>query len=266
MRVYWGRIIGTVAGLYARNPWLVLLGYIVGHQFDKGFSARFGIGTGGSERAQRLPTTFVRALFQSMGHLAKSDGRVSEAEIRAARAMMHRLGLGPLQVRQSIVWFAEGKSAGFSIGDTLQRLRRDGASRADQRGLFLRLLLEVSLSKGKIQKGERDELWKISNDLGIGRVDFAQLEAMLRAQRGFRDSPQGGEDRQKVRSAYESLGVTEQATNPEIKKAYRRLMNRNHPDKLSGSTADAATIAAAEQRTREIRRAYDLLKARRSIR
>lgn len=264
--MYWGRIIGTVAGAFARSPWIMLFGFFAGYQVDNFLSGYFKFNDGMSESSQRLPATFVRTLFQLMGYLAKCDGRVSEAEIRAARAMMHRLGLGPLQVRQSIAWFAEGKSPGFSVNDALGQLRADGARRAEQRGLFLRLLLEVSLSKGKIEKVERDQLWRISHDLGIGRVEFAQLEAMLRAQRGFRDSPQGGDDRRKVRAAYSTLGVQEQATNAEIKKAYRRLMNRNHPDKLVGRSADAATVAVAEQRTREVRRAYDLLKARRSIR
>ncbi len=266
MQVYWGRIIGTIVGGFARSPWMMLIGFIAGYQLDNFLVAYMKFGAGAAKSAQGLPMTFVRPLFQVMGYLAKCDGRVSEAEIRAARAMMHRLGLGPLQVRQSISWFAEGKAPTFSVDEAMQRLTRDGARRAEQRGLFLRLLLEVSLSKGKVEKIERDQLWRISHDLGIGRVDFAQLEAMLRAQRGFRDSPQGSDDRQRVRAAYETLGVPEQATNAEIKKAYKRLMNRNHPDKLVGSSADAATIAVAEQRTREVRRAYDLLKTRRSIR
>jgi DnaJ like chaperone protein len=56
------------------------------------------------------------------------------------------------------------------------------------------------------------------------------------------------------------------STNAEIKQAYRRLMNRNHPDKLVGNEADVATMAAAQKRTREIRGAYDMLKSRRRIR
>jgi DnaJ-class molecular chaperone len=43
-------------------------------------------------------------------------------------------------------------------------------------------------------------------------------------------------------------------------------MNRNHPDKLAGSNPDAGELAEAERRTREVRVAYEMLKARRSIR
>ena len=43
------------------------------------------------------------------------------------------------------------------------------------------------------------------------------------------------------------------ASDKDIKTAYRRLMNRSHPDKIAGSNPDAAVIAEAERRTREVR-------------
>jgi DnaJ like chaperone protein len=57
-----------------------------------------------------------------------------------------------------------------------------------------------------------------------------------------------------------------EATNDEVKKAYRRLMNKNHPDKISSSNPSKEMISKAERRTRKVRSAYELLKARRSIR
>ena len=89
---------------------------------------------------------------------------------------------------------------------------------------------------------------------------------MIRAQRGFRRSPAGDADTERVRAAYRTLGVDASATNAEVKTAYRRLMSQNHPDKLEGSNPDAAVKAEAERRTREVRSAWELLKTRRSIR
>ena len=65
---------------------------------------------------------------------------------------------------------------------------------------------------------------------------------------------------------YQVLGVSRDASDSEIKKAYRRLMNRNHPDKIAGDNPTADVVAEAERRTREVRNAYEMLKARRSIR
>ena len=111
-----------------------------------------------------------------------------------------------------------------------------------------------------------DIIWTICKELDIGRVELAQLEAMLRAQRSFRKSAAGAADSKRVNDAYEALGIDRSSTNDEIKKAYRRLMNKNHPDKLASTNPDATVMAEAERRTREVRSAYDLLKARRSIR
>ena len=132
--------------------------------------------------------------------------------------------------------------------------------------MFLRLLLEVVLAKDSLSKAERARIWKVCTELDIGRVELAQLEAMIRAQKGFKRSPAGDADAARVRGAYEALGVSPDVSNDDIKKAYRRLMNKNHPDKIAGSNPEADVIAEAERRTREVRGAYEMLKARRSIR
>jgi DnaJ like chaperone protein len=265
---YLGKVIGTVLGLATGRPWIALLGFILGHQFDRGFGDRFsGVGRdGASTYVEHLPEGFVRSLFQTLGHLAKADGRVSEDEIRATRALMHRLSLGPAQIKQAIHWFDYGKSQNFQLLETVRRLRQEYARKPEQRVIFLRLIMEVLLAKSTMHRTERSLIWTICKELDIGRVELAQLEAMLRAQRGFRKSPQGSADAARVQNAYRVLGVTTEASNAEIKKAYRRLMNKNHPDKLISANPNSHELAEAERKTREVRVAYEMLKARRSIR
>jgi len=265
---YWGKVVGAIAGLATGRPWMALIGLILGHQFDRGFADRFTkLGPDVSNgRLEQLSAQFVQALFQTMGHLAKADGRVSEDEIRAARVLMHRFGLGPVEVRQAISWFEAGKATTFSLKSTLRQLRAESARKADTRALFLRLLMEVALSKPSLHQRERALLWSVCTELDIGRVELAQLEAMLRAQRGFRRSAAGSADARRVDAAYTTLGVDRSSSNDQIKKAYRRLMNKNHPDKLAAANPDQEAISEAERRTREVRGAYEMLKARRSIR
>ena len=264
--MYWGKIIGTLAGLVTLKPWFVLGGLFLGHQFDRGFESRYRSFERQGENISRVSEDFVRALFQAMGYLAKVDGRVSEDEIRAARMIMHRLGLSPAGVRRAIAWFDAGKQPGFPLLQKMRELRRASARSASDRTTFIRLLLEVVLAKESLKTEERALIWTICNELDVGRVEFAQLEAMIRAQKGFKRSPAGDADAARLRNAYESLGVSADVSNDEVKTAYRRLMNKNHPDKISGSNPGAAVIAEAERRTREVRGAYEMLKARRSIR
>ena len=265
-RLYWGKIIGTLAGAITLKPWFVILGLILGHQFDRGFATRFRVFESQGKTAGRLPEEFVRPLFQAMGHLAKTDGRVSEAEIRTARAVMHRLGLGPGRVRNAMHWFDEGKRPDFPLQATMRHTRNIAARNPELRSLFLRMLLEVALSKNSLSQQERAVIWTVCKEFDIGRVDLAQLEAMIRAQKGFRRSPAGDADAGRVSAAYAALGLDNSATDADIKKAYRRLMSQNHPDKIAGSNPADDVVAKAEQRTKEIRSAYEMLKARRSIR
>lgn len=265
---YWGKVVGAAAGLVSGRPWLVLLGLLLGHQFDRGFAdkfTKFGPDTS-QDRLGELSPKFVEILFQSMGHLAKADGRVTQAEIRAARALMHRLGLSPTEVRRAISWFESGKDSGYPFQARIRELKSTVAKKPEARALFLRLLMEIALADTNVHHRERVVLWNVCTELDIGRVELAQLEAMLRAQRGFRRSAAGDADARRVTAAYETLGVEKSSSNDDIKKAYRRLMNKNHPDKLVSENPDAAAIAEAERRTREVRSAYEMLKARRSIR
>ncbi len=264
--MYWGKIIGTLAGAATLKPWFALLGLFLGHQFDRGFAEHYRSFEKQGARLGSLPENYIRPLFQAMGHLAKADGRVTENEIRAARSVMHRLGLGPAEVRKAIHWFDEGKSPAFPLRQAVRDMRRRAARKQELRTVFVRLLLEVALAKDRFTRQERSLVWMICTELDLGRVELAQLEAMVRAQKGFRQSPAGSADAARVRSAYRALGLEESASNDEVKRAYRRLMNRNHPDKIASRDPDGQAVAEAERRTREIRGAYEMLKARRSIR
>lgn len=264
--MYWGKIIGTLAGVATLKPWFVLLGLGVGHWFDTRFTAGYRRFEQQGASIGRLPEEYMRPLFQTIGHLAKADGRVSEDEIRATRSVMHRLGLGPAHVRNAINWFDEGKNPAFPLQPTVRHLRRVAARKPEQRQLFVRLVLEVVLAKNRMSQAERSLVWTICSEFDIGRVELAQLETMIRAQRGFKQSPAGDLDAQRIRKAYATLGIDESATNDEVIKAYRRAMNKSHPDKIAADNPDRAVIVAAENRTREVRAAYEMLKSRRSIR
>lgn len=264
-----GKIVGGALGLILSKGSLLglLLGVAVGHQFDRGFRGTPPGGGFSRVSAGRRRKVFFESMFLAMGRLAKADGRVSEQEIQAARAYMHAIRLGPEAVREAIALFSKGKDPAFPLDRQIAELASVCEGQTALIRNFLEVLMGFALSKGSISPVERELLWRMAAGLGVGRVQMAQFEAALRAQQSF-----GGGTRQpgftaedELRQAYQALGIDASASDKEVKTAYRRLMNQHHPDKLVAKGLPESMKEAAEERTREIRSAYEIIKAERNI-
>ena len=260
--VWAGKIGLGLLGFLVGGPVGALLGVALGHQLDRGLAARPRAVPG-----QDVREVFFRTTFLAMGHLAKADGRVSEGEIQAARAIMHQMGLGPEDVRLAIEFFSEGKNPRLDLDSHLAQLAAQGRRQSELMRAFMELQLEVALAEGNIGSTERSLLWHMAETLGVGRVEFAQLEALVRARRGFAGSRRQshGKDAE-LAAAYRVLGVGQDASDRDVKQAYRRLMNRHHPDKIAARGLPDSMMESAKARTREIRAAWDLVKENRGLR
>ena len=90
------------------------------------------------------------------------------------------------------------------------------------------------------------------------------MEALLRMQQPDGQTP-GQRAAEKMSSAYEVLGVGPESSDADVKKAYRRLMNQNHPDKLVAKGLPESMMKVAEEKTRQVRAAYELISEARGI-
>lgn len=258
-----GKTVGGLLGFAAGGPVGSVLGLLFGQGFDRHRAARFGP-AGINAVPDALRQFYFEVGFEVMGHVAKADGRVSEAEIRAARRAMDKLGLAPAQTRYAIEHFALGKAGSYPLAG---RLAEFGCQIGDRRELaraFLGLQMEVALASGPIGGIKRQLLWRIAGELDIGRAEFARLEAALRVEH-LRSAAVGGSGKRWVDADYRLLGVSRKASNGEVKLAYRRLMSRYHPDKLAARSVSAAKAAAATRKTHEIRAAYERIKTERAF-
>ena len=87
---YLGKVIGVaVALLMGGGFWGVVLGFLVGHMFDRARSRRLNLFANQQERQ----SLFFSTTFEVMGHLTKSKGRVTEADIHVANVLMDRMNL-----------------------------------------------------------------------------------------------------------------------------------------------------------------------------
>ena len=252
---WFGKAIGAVLGLAVAGPWGSLLGVVLGHQFDEGVGRQFG----GAADTQGL---FFAVTFEVMGHLAKVDGRVTEEEIRIARRIMHAMHLNPEQVKSAIGFFTTGKSPGYPMGERVRELASRIGGRRDLARAFVEIQLQAALGGGPIDAGKRRLLWQIARSLGMSRAELAQIEALLRAQQGGPANETGPT----LGDAYKVLGVDSSASDSAVKTAYRRLMSQHHPDKLVARGLPASMTAIAEEKTREIRAAWERIRSERNIR
>lgn len=253
-----GKALGAVVGVFAAGPVGALFGTFIGHLFDVEAETRL-LSARRREPAMGVQEAFFRATFQVMGHIAKADGRVSEEEIRAARAMMGELRLGEREVRLAIELFTQGKAAEFPLDATLQQLYRACRNRPDLCRMFMQIQLQAALWGGGVHASARRVLTRVAGALDISAYELVQMEALLRMQQSARQTSEARSAVDRVAQAYEVLGVPASSSDAEVTKAYRRLMNQNHPDKLHAKGLPESMMKVAEEKTRQIRSAYEVL-------
>jgi DnaJ like chaperone protein len=258
---WWGKIAGGAFGFMLGGPLGALIGATIGHQFDSGVKT---LDTGGGwvpGDQERVQTAFFTATFSVMGHVAKADGHVSRDEIRAAEQVMTSMNLSGDMRKAAVELFNKGKQDAFPLDDVLRQFRRECHRRNTLIRLFIEIQLQAAFADGVLHPKERDLLRRICRHLGISDRDFEALLGAAGAEQHHGGAQ--GSGRMSLDDAYAILEVSPQASDREVKKAYRLLMSRHHPDKLVAKGLPEEMMKIATEKTQEIRAAYDLVKKRR---
>jgi DnaJ like chaperone protein len=265
-----GKLVGALLGfILTRRPLGVLLGLILGHLYDQ-----YVAGRSAAPRmdAALVRARFFRAAFTIMGHVAKSDGRVSEQDIAAARRIFRQFGLNEADTRAAMGFYTEGKQPGFDAGAVLAELAGACRGRPEVLRMFLEIQMHAALLGDGLAGVTRETLVGVAAALGIGAFEFAHLEALLRFQAytgawgpAGGAGPRGGA-RSPLAEAYEILGVAPAASDAEVKRAYRKLMSENHPDKLVARGLPESMLEVAKHKTQAIQSAWERVREARGMR
>jgi len=249
-------LLGAAAGLALASIPGGLLGGLLGQVLDRRLRLqswahlreRLGGSTGLGED---------QLLFILLGRLAKCEGRVLESHIQQARSEMRQLGLDETAQRAAIDAFARGKTERDGLRAPLRRLR----SHRDSAEALLRACWRMAWVDGRATPQEREliQLWGSWMGWRNAAVEALSREYEPRKRPLVRT---GGSYQEALRL----LGVSADSEPATIKRAYRRLLSQNHPDKLAGSGANPALIREATEKTRELRSAYGLIRERRGFR
>ncbi|GHB12686.1 co-chaperone DjlA [Salinicola rhizosphaerae] len=213
-------------------------------------------------RVVNIQHQFLESTFAVMGCVCKVDGHITQDEIRAAEALFDRLHLNSEQRDRAKAAFNRGKASDFDLDAELTKIRQVTGGQRALLQVFLQVQLAAIAADGQMHPSEHEMLLRVARGLGFSEAEIRQIEAMLRGgahQAGGSQASSG----QTLDDAYRVLGVSEDVTDAELKRAYRKLMSENHPDKLAGKGLPESMREVAKERTAEISNAYDLIRKHR---
>lgn len=251
-------IIGAMVGaLFGGIPGLLvggLLGYVAGNLLQQYVVGNLRV----------AQTALIDSTFSIMGALCKADKVVTRDEINAVEQIFGMLNLQSDARENAKDAFNRGKQAEFDLDAAVDQFAMISRGRGPLLQLFLQLQCMAVAADGRVDPAEHAMLVRIAQRLGLTEADVSQLEALLRAAMGGPTAPGAPPRQDQLADAYAALGVTSDSSPAEIKRAYRKLMSQNHPDKLASRGLPESMRPVAEERSREINSAYDLIKAART--
>ena len=253
MLTFIGALIGAAFGGFSG----LVIGGLIG--YAGGFVLRqVVVGT-----LQVAQTQLLDSTFSIMGALCKADNVVSRDEINAVEQIFGMLKLHGESREQAKAAFSRGKQDGFDLDAAVDQFAKISRGRGPLVQLFLQLQCMAVAADGRIDPAEHAMLVRIAQRLGLTEADVSQLEALLRAAMGGPSATGGQPPKDRLNDAYAALGITKDANPAEIKRAYRKLISKNHPDKLASRGLPESMRPVAEERSRELNSAYDLIKSAR---
>lgn len=265
-----GSLIGSILGYKFGGFFGLIFGAILGAQAETWVSENL---LGKPNRKTMVQTAYFEALFVTLGKLAKADGVITKNEIRKCEAIMNHMQLDTERRKQAIKLFNLGKQDNLELDLYLSKFIKATHGAYSMKQVFLEMLIEVASAENKINQAEMDFMHTIADKIRFPRQIFATLLRM----RGFNVNGQGSGQRQQRTNyqssgnqqqwqratqsdPYQTLGVDKADNKAVIRKAYKKLMSVNHPDKLIAKGLPPDMIEVAKKKTQNIQAAWEEVK------
>lgn len=282
-----GKWILTGLGWSMMGPIGGIIGYLIGNRLEKRSEYRESLGGGsygggsygggsygrpsGSHRYSNTGTAddLSAALLVLIAAVMKADNVVRKSELELVKRFLVS-NYGEERAKELLLKLRDMQQEDFPINDICQQIKQN--TDYTTRYHMLDFLFSIADADGEVTFQEQSLLRTISNRLGINARDFLSILSR-HSGFGFGGSSSGryGSGSSSASSSssgykkdpYKVLGLDSSATDEEIKKAYRRLAMKYHPDKVEGMGEEVKKNAEAQ--FREINEAYETLKALRGI-
>lgn len=233
-----GAGIGFIIG---GGPIGAIIGYALGTIFGSSYTKE-DVKFMGENPRQR---DFSASLLVLSAAVMKADGTVKKSELDYVKHFFLS-NFGQEQAEKYILTLREILKQDIKVDDVSQQVGRymDYSSRLQ----LLHYLFGIANADGQVHELEISVIETISRYMNVYTSDFESIKAMFV---------------KKVDDAYTILGIDPSATNDEVKKAYREMAKKNHPDKVSYLGEDVRKDA--EKKFQEINDAYDRIKKQRGM-
>lgn len=239
----WGKILGGAAGFALGGPLGALVGAVAGHAVDK------MAGDDEPSRDGRKSVAFTIAVIALGAKMAKADGVVTSDEVVAFKKVFRVPGD---EIKNVARVFDQAKrdSAGFEpYARQVAGMFRDNPAVLEE---LLGCLTFIARADGVMHESEVKYLRKVADIFGLDEAAFERITELSAGETGYADP-------------YKILGVRRDASDQEIKSAYRRLVREHHPDKLIAEGLPEEFIETANQRLAGINAAYERIEKERGL-
>ena len=249
-----GGLVGGILGFFAtRSLFGAFLGYFIGSTFDKfntkniNFSSsRSNYSYDANYYSQRLSQNdFATALLILSAAVMKADGKILKSELDYVKQFFKQQFSSHLSSKY-ISDFKDILKKEFVLSDVCSTI--NGSMPIRQRSLLIQYLFGIAQADGLVSDSEMKVIQRISSYFRISSIEFEQIKSLF-----YKD----------VSSYYKVLGIDESASNDEVKKAYRKMAIKHHPDKFSQLGEEQQK--AAKNKFQKIQEAYEHIKKERSI-
>lgn len=239
-----GKWLGAGVGWSFGGPLGALLGFFIGSMFDN--TEKIEINR--TESGQRPVTQrgdFMVSLTVLATAVMKADGTITRNELSYVKEFLVR-NFGEEATKEALSIIQRLNQSQIPLQEVCQQIRFNMDHAAIIQLLYF--LFGIAKADGKVCTKEVDMLQQISTLLGIDASTFNSVKSM------FYDD---------LNSAYTILGVEADASDADLKKAYRRVAMENHPDKVAHLGEEIRK--AAEEKFSSINVAYEKIKKQRGF-
>lgn len=250
------------------GPIGAVLGYILGKSISGDDSVRRQqIGGGGHSRHYGpyrntgTKNDIHAALLVLIAAVMKADGSVKKSELDYVKRFLLQ-NYGEAQAKELLVTLRDIVKQDIPVTKICIQIKMN--TNYTTRYHIVDFLFGIADSDDEIHSSEIAMLRTICNALGINSSDYASIYARHTPGSYSRSSNSSSTSgRQYSKDPYQVLGVSREASDEEIKKAYRRLAMKYHPDKVEGMGEEIKKNAEAQ--FREINEAYEQIKLLRNM-